>query len=151
MNDIYIEQWSIVSLSANSNDIKNHGFLKHSCSMIILGLELQRIIAQQTWVHLRLTLGSVNGSYCSNIELGGLAWVLFYVHITICVHALHRGARPMVSLRWPDLRLHTCTVHRMTKSSASGLGATSLSPIQQQKFHHRQEFLSIKNMLTKKI
>jgi CRISPR/Cas system-associated exonuclease Cas4 (RecB family) len=31
-----------------------------------------RITAQQTEVHLRLSLDSVHGSYCPNIEQGGL-------------------------------------------------------------------------------
>ncbi len=38
-------------------------------------LEHQRNAAQQAQVHLRLSWGSVHGSYCSNIELGGLCWI----------------------------------------------------------------------------
>jgi hypothetical protein len=34
------------------------------------------LIAQQTKAHLRLSLGSLHGSYCSNIEMGGLTWAL---------------------------------------------------------------------------
>jgi hypothetical protein len=79
-------------------------------------LEYQRITEQQTQVHLRLSWGSVHGSYCSNIELGGLNWALLYVLIMW----MHRGARPKVSLRWQDIRVkYTYTLHRMTENLAS--------------------------------
>jgi len=40
-------------------------------------LEIQKFTAQRTQVHLRLSWGSVHGSNCSNIELGGLlTWAL---------------------------------------------------------------------------
>ncbi len=45
----------------------------------------QRITAEQTRVHPRLSWGSVHGSYCSNIELGGLTWGFLYVPI-MCMH-----------------------------------------------------------------
>jgi hypothetical protein len=38
----------------------------------VLRVEFQKISSQQTQVHLRLSCGSAHGSYCSNIELGGL-------------------------------------------------------------------------------
>jgi hypothetical protein len=50
---------------------------------------------QQTQVHLRLSRGSIHGSYCSNIKLGGMICGLLYVPI-MC---MQRRARPKVSLR----------------------------------------------------
>ncbi len=98
-----------LSYVSHSNLNKSH--LESLCK---LRLKFQRITAQQTQVHLRLSWGSVHGSNWSNIELGGLTWALLSVLI-IC---MHRGARTKVSLRWQDLRLNT--VHRMTNNSASG-------------------------------
>ncbi len=46
-------------------------------------------------VDLRMNRGSVHGSYCSNIELGGLISALLYVPIM----RMHRGPWPKVSLR----------------------------------------------------
>ncbi len=46
-----------------------------------LRLKFQRITAQRTQVHQRLSWGSVHGSCCSNTELGGLTWALFLVPI----------------------------------------------------------------------
>ncbi len=75
-------------------------------------MKFQRITSQQTQVHLRLSWGSVHGSYCSNIELGGMAWGLLYV--LLCVWKWIEGR----SLRWQDLRLNK--LHRMTTFSAWG-------------------------------
>ncbi len=41
---------------------------------------------------------------CSNI-VGSLTWA----HVSVPIMCLHRGARPKVRLRWPDLRLNTPT------------------------------------------
>ena len=46
-----------------------------------LRLKFQRITAQRTQVHQRLSWGHVHGSCCSNTELGGLTWALFLVPI----------------------------------------------------------------------
>ncbi len=59
----------------------------------VLRVEFQKITAQQTQVHLRLSCGSVHGSYCSNIELGGLTRALLYVPIL----RMHRGSWPIRS------------------------------------------------------
>jgi hypothetical protein len=46
-------------------------------------------------VHLRLNWGSVNGSYCSNIKLGVLAWALFLCFcLCFSIRCLNRAALP---------------------------------------------------------
>jgi len=66
--------------------------------ILLLRLEFQRITAQQNQVYLRLSWGSVHCSYFSNIELGGLTWVLLSVPIK-CVPNC-KEVRPKVNLRW---------------------------------------------------
>ncbi len=46
--------------------------------------------------HLRLSWGSVHGSYSSNIELDGLTWGLFFVLQCVCIER----TLPKVRLRW---------------------------------------------------
>jgi hypothetical protein len=48
------------------------------CGVRFAEAGFQRITAQQTQVHLRLSWDSVHCSYCSNIELCGLTWALLY-------------------------------------------------------------------------
>ncbi len=48
-------------------------------------LEFQRTTTQQTQVHLRLTWGSIHGSYCSNIDQIGLTWALHSVPIILFI------------------------------------------------------------------
>ncbi len=68
-------------------------------------LEFQRITALQTQVSLRLSWGSVHGSYCSNIEVVGQSWALLCAPI-MCMQS---GGQPKVNLRCQDLRWNTRT------------------------------------------
>jgi hypothetical protein len=79
-------------------------------------LEFQSMTAQQTQVHLRLRWGFVRGSFCLNIELGGLTWSL----LSVPFKWMHRGTWPKVSLRWQDLRLKPST-QKLLKYSVSKL------------------------------
>ncbi len=69
----------------------------------ILSLEFQRIPAQQTQVHPMLSWGSVHGSYCSNIELDGLACPDLFSMSLLCVYTVKkfkRFSRPQPGCHW---------------------------------------------------
>ncbi len=61
------------------------------------------LTVQQSLVHLRLSWGSVHGSYFSNIELGGLTLALLCIPI-LCVCTEGSDVRSAY-LRWQDLKL----------------------------------------------
>ncbi len=61
-------------------------------SFVGRGWNFKEFTAHQPQVHLKLSWGSVRGSYCSNIDLCGLTWGLLYVPI----RCMHRGAQPQV-------------------------------------------------------
>ncbi len=87
-------------------------------------LNCKGINAQQFQVYLRLSWGSVHGSYWSNIELGGLTWGLLYVPI-MCMQI---GARPVRSASGHRtsglLHVHSMTVQLGQASYSSCTGNT---------------------------
>ncbi len=107
-----------------------------------------------------LSWGGIFIQYCTTnssspeVELRFCQWIILYKYWT--------GRPDLSSFLCPyySMRMHCIEgrclwsasgdrtsgyIHglRMTKNSVSGAGATSLSPIQQQKFHHRWDVLSI--------
>jgi len=66
--------------------VKYRPYRLYSSVRATLGLEFQKITAQQTQVHLRLSWGSFHRSYYSNIELGGLTWGLLFIHVQMYMY-----------------------------------------------------------------
>ncbi len=65
------------------------------------GLNSKELLRNKLRVHLRLSCGSVHGSFCSNIELAGLTWARFSVPI-LCVCKDGRGLRSASGDRTPE-------------------------------------------------